>query len=299
MHRARITAAFGRHLEATLEDGRTRLAYLKGRRTDAVVGDWADVSLQGDREARIEHLQPRRNLVYRADELRSKQFAANLDQVLLVVATTPSWAEETLARALIAVHAAQVPLLIVLNKVDLSDRLEESRSRLKAWQNAGVSVLESIAHDPQRCADLKEHYLQGRDTLLLGPSGMGKSSLLNQWIPNAAARTGETSMALDAGRHTTTGTRLYALPGPRGGALIDSPGFQTFGLAHVSAEDLFAPFTDLHEAAKQCRFYNCTHCHEPGCGVLLGVARGELSASRHAMYVRLRTELEQRRLNAY
>jgi len=126
-------------------------------------------------------------------------------------------------------------------------------------------------------------------TLLLGQSGMGKSTLLNALVPDAQAATQEHSVALDAGRHTTTTTRLYHLP-DRGGDLIDSPGFQAFGLRHLSVEDIEHGFPEFDKPRQACRFYNCTHQHEPGCGVLTAVASGEIAPERHALYVRLLQE---------
>jgi ribosome biogenesis GTPase len=128
--------------------------------------------------------------------------------------------------------------------------------------------------------------LKGKTSLLLGQSAMGKSTLLNTLVPLALAATQTHSVALGAGKHTTTSTRLYHLP-EQGGDLIDSPGFQGFGLLHLSREEIERGFPEFTEHISHCRFYNCTHQHEPSCGVLAALARQEIDAARHALYVRL------------
>jgi ribosome biogenesis GTPase len=160
----------------------------------------------------------------------------------------------------------------------------------------GVEVLEfSLKADPQTAAARLAPRLAGRVTLLLGPSGMGKSTLINLLVPAAQAQVGEISRALNAGRHTTTTTRWYWLDSEpareRRGALIDSPGFQEFGLRQVEPAQLATLMPDLTAAAGHCRFYNCSHRHEPGCGVRTAFERGEISASRWRIYGELYDEL--------
>ena len=120
---------------------------------------------------------------------------------------------------------------------------------------------------------------------------MGKSTLLNVLVPDADAATREYSSALDMGRHTTTSTRLYHLPAP-GGDLIDSPGFQAFGLQHLSGDDILRGFPEFTPHIERCRFYNCTHRHEPGCGVVAALRAGEIDAARYALYERILDENE-------
>ncbi len=147
----------------------------------------------------------------------------------------------------------------------------------------------------------REHLLprlQGRTTLVLGPSGAGKSTLINLLVPGALAQTGEISRALNAGKHTTTTTTWYWVDADRTTALIDSPGFQEFGLHHIEPARLASLMPDLRPYIGHCRFYNCTHLHEPGCAVLDAVGRegeGGISASRHRIYGELFAQLSQTR----
>jgi ribosome biogenesis GTPase len=141
---------------------------------------------------------------------------------------------------------------------------------------------------------LLQPLLQQKVTLALGPSGTGKSTLINLLAPHAQAQVGEISQALNSGRHTTTSTLWYWLDTQRRGALIDSPGFQEFGLRHIDAAHLATLMPDLRSRLGQCRFYNCMHRHEPGCGVRVAVEHGDISAQRYRLYAEILDELTAR-----
>lgn len=286
-----VVATYGRHYQVELPDGSVRHCFPRGKKAAAAaVGDHVRISLQGQ-EGAIEAVLPRRNLLFRSDAVRSKQFAANLDQMVLVVATTPSFSDDLLGRALVAAHSADIAPLIILNKADITAALPEARARLALLAALQVPVLEVSAHQVQATRERLLPHLAGRTSLLLGQSGMGKSTLLNGLVPEAHAATREHSAALDAGRHTTTNTRLFHLPQADGGGhLIDSPGFQGFGLQHLSAAQVLHGFPEFAEPSQQCRFYNCTHRHEPGCGVLAALQAGTIVPERHALYERILDE---------
>lgn len=287
--RGRVISAHGRHYYVELEDGQIRHCFPKGKRNEAAVGDWVDIQLQGDQEGQLITIEPRRNLLYRSDEWRTKQFAANVDQVLVVIAVKPTFADDLLGRALAGAWAADIEPIIVLNKIDITEGLAQARQRLEPYQALGVRILEVSAHDSQSIKHQISPLLTGQTTLLLGQSAMGKSTLLNTLVPNAKANTQAHSEALDAGKHTTTSTRLYHLP-DQSGDLIDSPGVQAFGLAHLSLEDIERGFPEFDTHKAHCRFYNCTHRKEPNCGVLDALARGDIDPRRHALYERLLEE---------
>jgi ribosome biogenesis GTPase / thiamine phosphate phosphatase len=287
----RIIAAHGRHYTVELENGDLRKCFPKGKKTGAAVGDFVEISLQGTTEGVIDRILDRRNLLYRSDEMRTKQFAANVDQLLIVVAVEPAVSEDLTGRALVAARSADIEPLIILNKIDITNKLSTARARLASFAALGVRVLEFSALNLEQVQTLLLPLLKGRTSLLLGQSGMGKSTILNALAPQARAYTQEHSQALDAGKHTTTSTRLYHLP-KKGGDIIDSPGFQAFGLNHLSAADIEHGFPEFKDAIPHCRFYNCTHRHEPGCGVLAALKRGEISAERHGLYRRILAENE-------
>lgn len=285
-----VVAGHGRHYIIETPEGRRLLCHPRGKKSDCVVGDRVRWQLTGD-EGVIEHVEPRRNLLFRQDEWKTKAFAANLDQILVMVASEPVFSESQLARAMIAAESAGIQAHILLNKADLP-QIEAARARLKPYASMGYTVHEiAVKARPDETLARMTPLLADRTSLVLGPSGAGKSSLINLQIPDARAQIGEISQALNSGRHTTTTTQWYWIDTARSAALIDSPGFQEFGLKQIAAQELANLMPDFAEPSQHCRFYNCTHQHEPGCGVLAAVGTGAITESRHRIYSEIRREL--------
>jgi ribosome biogenesis GTPase len=292
-----VVASYGRHFLVETPEGRRLTCHPRGKKSQAVVGD--QVLWQGTHdEGTVEKVLERRNLFYRQDEVRTKSFAANLDQVLVLIAADPEYSEKQLARALIATEAEQIKPLVALNKSDLVEPFERAWARLLPYQRMGYGVLPlslRLSKDVDR-AELLRH-MQGKTTLVLGPSGAGKSTLINLLVPGALVVTGEVSQALNSGKHTTTSTTLYWVDPERTTALIDSPGFQEFGLNHIEPMQLAACMPDLKPHIGHCKFYNCTHLHEPGCAVIAAIeAPGDahpVGKRRYQIYQELFAELSQ------
>ena len=286
----RVVAAHGRHVIVETPEGERVACHLRGKKSDCVVGDLVRWQPSGD-EGVIEHIEPRRNLLFRQDDWRTKSFAANLDQILVLVAGEPMFSETQLARALIAAESASIAVQVLLNKCDLP-QATLARERLLPYRAMGITVIETtLKARPDEARALLAPLLANRTTLVLGPSGTGKSTLINLMVDNAAAQVGEVSQALNSGRHTTTTTTWYWLDATRSAALIDSPGFQEFGLRQIDAQQLPLLMPDLNTFVADCRFYNCTHRQEPGCGIIAAVERGEISASRWRIYGEICDEL--------
>ena len=289
-----VVAAHGRHVVVETPEGQRVHCHPRGKKSELVVGDQVRWQTTGDGGV-IEHLEPRRNLLFRQDEWRTKSFAANLDQLLVLVAGEPVFSESQLTRALVAAREAGIPALIGLNKTDLPSAAA-ARARLAPYVAMGSTVIElALKTQPEAAKATLAAHLDGRVTLVLGPSGMGKSTLINLLVPQAAAQVGEISQALQAGRHTTTTTTWYWLNPSRQGALIDSPGFQEFGLRQVKPEDLAGLMPDFAAVMGDCKFHNCSHRHEPGCGVRAAMERGEITLSRQRIYESLYDELSSKR----
>lgn len=289
-----VVAAHGRHYLVAAGD-RPHVfiqCFPRGKKSEIAVGDRVVYESASADQGVIVEIGERRNLLYRSDQYKSKLFAANLDQLLIVLATEPHFSEDLLGRALVAAEANGLAPLIVLNKTDVESALPHARARLAPYRRLGYDVLElSVKAHPDEARALLDARLAAHATLLLGQSGMGKSTLVNLLVPEADAATREISTALNSGRHTTTFTRLYTLPG--GGALIDSPGFQEFGLHHMTEGQLERAFPEFRPLLAHCRFYNCHHLREPGCAVLEAVADGRVAPERHALYAQLVHEASQ------
>lgn len=290
---ALVVASFGRQVLVEAADGQRIICQTRGKKSDLVVGDRVLWQPAGDGGV-VTALVPRRNLLFRQDEWRTKSFAANLDQLLVLLAVSPPSSESQLARALLAARAAGIPALVGLNKTDLPG-LAEARARLAPYAAMGVAVVElALKADFETSRERLGPWLEGTVTLVLGPSGMGKSTLINRFVPGAQAQVGEVSQALNAGRHTTTRTTWYWLDETRRAALIDSPGFQEFGLRQIGPRELPGLMPDLAAFAPGCRFSDCTHLHEPGCAVRAAADAGQISASRLRIYGELFEELSRK-----
>jgi ribosome biogenesis GTPase len=299
-----VVAGFGRHVLVEKDNGDRLICHPRGKKNQALVGDrvrW----LPSEDEGTIEKVEARDNLFYRQDEMRTKSFAANLDQVLILMAAEPEFSENQLTRALIAAEAAGIRPIIALNKSDLTEPFGRAWTKLAPYRAMGYQML-SLAIKPKAADDETQTsvvslmpLMQGKKTLVLGPSGAGKSSLTNLLIPHAHVLTAEISQALNSGKHTTTSTTLYWIDADRTTALIDSPGFQEFGLHHIEPMHLAAYMPDIKAHAQNCKFYNCTHLHEPGCGVINELKRTDepssISASRYRLYGDLFAELSETR----
>ena len=306
---ARVISAHGRQAWVESVQGQTVLCHLKGRELEPLANDWVLVD-SPEQPTVITEILDRTNTLYRQEGQKVKALAANLDLVLVVLAGEPKFAPDAIARLIASLIEQDIDFQIVVNKSDLVEALDVAQTLIKGFQpvwpcepwptietstktDAGLSKLEeqltTIAkRQPDACV------------ALVGQSGMGKSSLLNSLVPDAQAQTNTISFALQSGRHTTTVSRVYQTQIRNGPYLrvIDTPGFQRFGISHLDRSDLERIFPEWHRIGQEdgsCRFYNCSHDHEPGCQIQARIHQlkkndptlGRLLEARRQQWLRL------------
>lgn len=279
-----IVAAFGRQYLVEFTSGEILSCVMRGKKGGAVCGDQVKVQRTTVGQGVIETILPRSVLMYRSNAFREKLIAANITQIVIVLAAVPSFNEELVNRCLVAAENQSIKALIVLNKSDLIEPTRAAATSLSLYRELGYTLIQLSAK--KDVAPLLP-YLQGRLSVLVGQSGMGKSTIINTLIPSADRSTAEISTALGAGRHTTTHARLYHLN--KNSHIIDSPGMQEFGLHHISGTSLAWGFIEFHPYIGQCKFSDCLHISEPGCALERAVQERKIDMRRLGFYRKLVT----------
>ncbi len=275
-----VIAAHGRQYRIATADGQSWLCFPRGKKSDLACGDEVAFETTSDDQGVITALMPRRTLFYRSDAYRQRLIAANVSQVIVVVAVEPAFSPQLISRCLVAAETQDIATLIVLNKCDLpaSPRVA-AETALAPFAKLGYRI---VALSARNDSTPLRPYLAGQTSLLIGQSGMGKSTLTNGLLPEARAVTREISLALNTGKHTTTRASYYRLDADS--ALIDSPGLTEFGLRHLPRARITEGFVEMRPLLGQCRFRDCRHDREPDCRIQQALQQGEIDAQRYAVY---------------
>jgi ribosome biogenesis GTPase len=277
-----VIAAYGRHYLVETGDAGRYACFPRGKQSTVACGDRVRFARTADRQGVIESVDPRSTLFSRSAAHRQKLIAANVSQLAIVVAAEPSFSEELINRCLVAAEQQDMRTQILLNKCDLAEAARAALARLEPYTQAGYRVLQLSALEN---AEALRPLLARQSTVLVGQSGMGKSTIINALFPDAHVATREISAFLASGRHTTTQARLYRLDADS--TLIDCPGLQEFGLHHLSRQDIEAGFVEFRGLLGQCRFQNCRHLSEPGCALTQAAAAGTIHPRRLDMFRRI------------
>jgi ribosome biogenesis GTPase len=275
----RVIADFGREFLVELADKRQIVCTRKGKKQDATCGDFVEVRLTGSAQGSIERLGTRRNLLFRSDQWREKTLAANVDQVIILLAPKPPFSEAFLNLSLVACEAARLPVIIALNKSDLPEHAAALKT-LANYEKIGYTIISMSAKFDT--AQPLIPYLEKKLTLLVGQSGMGKSRTVNALVLSDVARVGELTASLESGAQTTTFSRFYRLD--KDTAIIDTPGFQSFGLFHLTEDQIGEAMREFRPFLGSCKFNDCSHMSEPGCAIIAASKRKEISPERLSFY---------------
>lgn len=286
----RVISHFGQHVDVESLTGGSEARVVRCTQRSnlpaLVSGDfvvWADDGADG---GVITALGERRNYFGRpSPEGQFKAVAANIDLVLVIVASSPTPHVSLIDRYLVAIEQLRLRAVLVLNKLDLlgPGELESLDNMLSNYENIGYPVHKVSAQDGRGIAEL-EQALAGQTTILVGQSGVGKSSLVNKLNRDSLADVGALSETWDRGTHTTTTSSLYHMPGFD---LIDSPGIREFGLGHINPQQVFEGFIEFAPYAGSCKFRDCSHRQEPGCALIAAIEAGDISLERVESYFRI------------
>ena len=277
-----IVAAFGRQYLVEVTNGEILSCVLRGKKSGAVCGDQVQVKHTTIGQGVIEAISPRSTLIYRSNTIRKKLIAANITQIIIVISAVPSFDEDLVNRCLVTAENQNIKALIVLNKTDLINPTRAVLPKLSLYQKIGYTLLQLSA---EKDITPLLPYLQGHLNVLVGQSGMGKSTLINALIPDADRATAKISSTLDSGRHTTTHAQLYHLD--KNTHIIDSPGIQEFGLHHMSNTDLAWGFIEFHPYIGRCKFSDCLHTNEPDCALERAAQENKIDPRRLGFYRKL------------
>jgi ribosome biogenesis GTPase len=275
-----VITRYGQHLLVEAESG--ELYQCTGRRNIelSVAGDQVIFQTIGDDEGVVTALLERDNLLRRSQ----KVIAANIDQLWLVVAIEPHYQFELIDRYLVVAENAELPINIVVNKIELSQNMAQIKHDFSMYESAGYSVHYLSVEEQTNISELKA-LLDDKTHIFLGQSGVGKSSLINELIPDLNLRVNEISTKSKLGKHTTTNTTLYHIPS--GGDLIDSPGVREFQLDDLTNKEILSGFREFKPFIGQCKFRNCAHINEPNCAIKQAVESGEIHTQRYQNYLNL------------
>ena len=289
-----VVCRYSKHFEVEALEGENKgvihRCVSRANLGSVVTGDiviWrSGANLTGVVESRLE----RNSLLERPDNFgKLKPVASNIDQVLIVIACEPQPQPNLIDRYLVAAELMKITPIIVLNKADLVDDTNEARidRLLNRYDELGYKTVRIVSsrHQEAQLSDLNE-IIDQHTSIVVGQSGVGKSSLINTLLPEAQLEVGELSEQTREGTHTTTKAKLFHLPA--GGKLIDSPGIRDFSLWHISIEQLQEGFIDIAKHIGYCRFRDCKHENEPGCAIHQAVDNGEISLERFESYERIK-----------
>ncbi len=285
-----IVSSYGRQFIVRI-DSKDYQAVTKSKKTDYVVGDLVNANYINEEQVQILDCTSRSSLIYRSDHNRTKIIASNVNQILIVIAIKPTFNPQFLNRCLVCAEAEKITPIIIINKSDLLESKNFITKITSLYQlKLGYNV---ITLEAQKDCEKLLPLLEQKNSLLIGQSGVGKSTIINQIVPRANARIGEITKAQTSGSHTTTNATYYQIN--KSSSIIDSPGMQEFGLNHLNVTDVIEYFPEFRNYNGTCKFRNCSHNSEPGCNIKEGFDSGKFDNNRVDLFKLLIQELTMKR----
>lgn len=286
-----IIAHYGATIDVESPTGEVCRCHVRSNLPALVTGDQVIWQRDDQGGGVISAAEPRHSILTRPDTRgRLRPVAANVDRIILVVAPSPRTPANLIDRYLVATAHDDIKPIILLNKSDLIDQAPELQTELGEYRALGYDTLTASAKDEEGLEAI-QHLVKDGNSVFVGQSGVGKSSIINRLLPGTDLKVGEISESTGKGRHTTTTARLFHIP--TGGQLIDSPGIREFGLWHTAPEDLDKGFPEIYRFAGECKFRDCSHTHEPGCQVKRAIEDGDILQRRLDSYLSIRNSVDE------
>ena len=286
-----VIAHFGATIDVEGDDKEITRCYVRSNLPALVTGDLVVWHADDQSSGIISAVQDRRSILTRPDMRGSlRPVAANVDRIIIVACPSPRTPVNLIDRYLVATAHDDIKPVILLNKIDLIDQAPGMQEEIEQYKALGYETVIASAKDEQGFKAIQDLVAEG-NSVFVGQSGVGKSSIIQKLLPGEDIRVGDISEATGKGRHTTTTAKLYHIPS--GGQLIDSPGIREYGLWHTSSDDLAKGFPEIERYADDCKFNDCSHTHEPTCGVKLAINRGDILARRLVSYLSIRDSVDE------
>lgn len=286
-----VMAHFGATIDVESTEGEVFRCHVRSNLPALVTGDQVVWQRDDQGGGVISAVEPRRSILTRPDTRgRLRPVAANVDRIVIVVAPAPRTPTNLIDRYLVATAHDDIEPIILLNKQDLLDQAPELKTELQQYEALGYQTLTASAKDDEGLETIQNLVKTG-NSVFVGQSGVGKSSIIDRLLPNENLKVGDISAATGKGRHTTTTARIYHIP--TGGQLVDSPGIREFGLWHTEPADLDKGFPEIYRFAAECKFRDCTHTHEPGCRVKQAIAEGDVLPRRLESFLAIRDSVDE------
>lgn len=293
MPKAIVASSSRKYVRILNEDNLLLPGVLVSKDLSTIVGDEVIYELQAEKqEVLVNKILPRKNLLCRSSNSKTKELASNIDLLIVVTAPKPLFNKVFINRVMATASAQNIKTLILVNKSDLKNELAETYQDIEIYKKIGFSIAYSNTREADGLNQLEAEIALSKICCFIGISGVGKSSIINKLCPEQEIRVDDVSFT-GQGKQTTTVAHAYRYPKNPNLLLVDLPGIQNFGIMHLDQDNIKAGFPEIASAARKCKFSDCSHIQEPGCNVKQEVLEGGISETRYESYLQLIKEIKE------